>query len=295
MKKIQKEEELINYLKQVDSWCLKNSIPYKELKNTHLDDSGKNKATKKHVSASGALLMGDGKNDALKKDSLVKMPTDDMSDDDYQKLLKVFKDAPTTGCATVLDMARQSSGYNPLVLADDGENEKNFKDYIKRILDAPFFHIVSSDSSEYNNTTQDWNKLIDFISDLYDGVTDRDKKQIVKSIKSLVNIAASEVDEKQNKSLFIQSTLEVDQEVIQLYIYSSNLTMQRTSKRMKPDSSDTHITIHKAVLNFYIDLWPSSAEKVMNKHVKRLDSWLDDNTAKEKTSKKVNLTCLKDG
>lgn len=295
MKKIQKEE-LMNNLKQVDNWCLKNSIPYKEPKKIHLDGSGKNKATEKNISVSGAILVGGGKDDALEKDSLVKMPEGGLShltDKEYKKLLKTFKNSPFTGCTTVLDMARKSSGYDPLSLSDDGVNDEKFKDYIKRVLDAPFFHIRGSDSSKYKGESKDWNEVIDFVSDLYDGVTAGEKEAITKSIKSLAKVAASKVDTKQHQSLFVQSTLKADK-FVQVYIYSSHVTME-THNEKGGDSTKTDITIKKVSLDFYIDLWPSYAESVMNKHVKTVKDWLDDNTTKEETSKKVNLTCLKDG
>ena len=293
MKKIQ-NEELVNNLKQVDNWCLKNSIPYKEPKKTHLDDSGKNKATEKNipvtVSVSGAIVIGSGKEEALKKDSLVKSPPGDLSDHDYQELLKAFVDAPATGCTTVLDMARQSSGYDPLE-ALSNDNAKKFKDYTNRVLDAPFFHIRGSDSSKYINKTKNWNDVIDFVTGLYEGVSSEDKARITKNIKSLAEVAASAVDTEQQQSLFVQSTLQVDQ-VLQVYIYSSHITMEEHSHK-GAHSTQTVVTIKRVILDFYVDLWPSYAERVMNKHVKKLNVWLDDNTTKKDTSKKVNLTCLK--
>ncbi|NEO43356.1 MAG: hypothetical protein F6K55_04190 [Moorea sp. SIO4A3] len=241
---------------------------------------------------SGGAVTGDGLQDALDKDKAFQgfMPPagENPTMDQYDNLLAIFRSNPGTGCTTVMDMARIAAGFNPLN-PDLKDNEKAFDDYVGRIMSAPFFFLNDSSRTEYHRGEKSWNLAVNDIVNLYEGIEKNSKDQIRKSIINMTQAAASRKNTRQTKSLFAQSTLNLENE-IQVYIYSSNISLIENKGR-KSTSRQTDISIVKARLTFYKNLWPSYAQIVMNRHVKMIDAWVKDNTT-QPGANLVDLTCF---
>ena len=105
----------------------------------------------------------------------------------------------------------------------------------------------------------------------------------------MVKAATSRKNTRQTKSLFAQSTINFEDN-IQIYIYSSTISLVENQEKGST-SKDTDITIVKARLTFYKNLWPSYAQMVMSKHVKLVSDWLNDNTT-QPGSEKSTLSCF---
>ena len=244
---------------------------------------------------SGSTVVGSGTQDALDKDkafsALLPPPGADepLTMEKYNELLKIFTDNPATGCTTVMDMARIAAGFNPLS-PELESNQKAFDDYVTRIMRAPFFFLNTSSRTDYQRGEKNWDVVINSIVDLYEGIESQSKQEIKKSLISMARAATSRTNTRQTKNLFAQSTIDLEEE-IQVYIYSSTISLEE-SERKGSTSKQTDIAIIKARLTFYKNLWPSYAQTVMNRHVKLVNDWLDENTTKPGIQP-INLTCFK--
>ena len=229
---------------------------------------------------SGAKIIGNNKDNSMDRNDAVKnaMPGDtEMTQEEYNNLLDKFKGAPMTGCTTVMDMARVTSGFNPQIPLKEG-NYTSYLDYVKRIASAPFFHLEYSNTIEYHRESKDWNDAIDEIVGLYDGIKAEDENKIKESLVNLAKAATSRSDTKQKENLFVQNSLEASMQY-RVHIYYSNVELVE-HKSKGSTSKQTDFTIARTRLRFYDELWEHYAERVMKKHVKLMDDWLDDNTTK---------------
>lgn len=227
---------------------------------------------------SSAVLTGSDKDEALRaSDELKKLLGDGTAPQDEK--VKKFAACPTDGCTTILDMARRSSGYE--ANSKDSENQKRFNSYCTRLLDAPFFHLLSRTTSELNQESEDWNGLIEKVADLFDGVASEDKSEVKKSLTNLVSTAFSHAGERQSTDIFTQSVLNVKgkdkkRECV-VYIYSSHVSVVANSAK-GGTTQQMEYSVSKLKLQFRVDQWPMFAEKVLNKQFKAVDDWLTDNT-----------------
>ncbi len=212
-----------------------------------------------------------------------------MPEEEYQKLLKKFKETPASGCTTILDMARIKANFNPIQPLKEG-NLQAYNKYISEVLRCPFFHIEISDAVKYERKEKNWDKAIDDIVNLYEGIDSSNKEQIRKSLISLTKSATSRKDTKQCENLFVQNTLELKDE-IKIYIYYSSVALKEHSG--KSTSRQTNLNIVKTKLRFYKEYWENYAETVMKKHIKSIDDWLEDNSTPEGNEPHA-LTCLRE-
>lgn len=233
-----------------------------------------------NIASSSALITG--KCDYVEIDKKMKAAIDD----DPDKAIEQFKKYPILGCTTVLDMARVASGYDPNGNMDDA-NKTKYQDYVNRVLKCPFFHLVMNEHQTFNREESSWSDAIDQISNLFSGVTAKDKEKISQSIKNLANAVSSKSNTKQGTSLFSVSALNSDEHTVEAYIYSSNISMIE-SKSKGSDSKQTEVDIYKTNLSFDTEMWQYYAKKVFEKHFKLIEDWLDDNTT-EPGDEKTNL------
>ncbi|MFH7243776.1 MAG: hypothetical protein ACHWZW_13100 [Spirulina sp.] len=230
---------------------------------------------------SGSALVGDGKENGLRKDLEVGncLPGlgEPLTAEGYNALLEQYRGSPLTGCTTVMDMARIKAGYNPLSPDFDG-NKSAFDDYVSRIMQSPFFFLDYSSRTDYHKEEQNWDQAISGIADLYEGIESGSKDSIVKSLAAMAQAAASRKNTKNTQNLFAQSTISINDK-IEVFIYSSLVEMEESQSKGS-DSKQTDMTIIKAKLTFYSTMWPSYAQMVLGHHIKLTSDWLDENTLK---------------
>lgn len=189
--------------------------------------------------------------------------------------VEVFKKYPLLGCTTVLDMARIASGYDPN--GDVNANKEKYKDYVARVLESPFFHLVMNTQQNFHRDESSWDTAINQISDLFDGVTAKDKSKISQSIKNLTNAVSSKKNMQQGTTLFSVSALNSDEHTVEAYIYSSNISMIE-NKSKGSDCKQTDIDIYKTNLSFDTEMWQYYAEMVYAKHLMLITDWLNENS-----------------
>jgi hypothetical protein len=290
-------------LSALKSWCsLNDPVHVTNLKEFCNKQQGTIKYTldtDKVSVVSSAIAIGnsaDEEEDIAKKMSALlgsNTPTS-LPEADYKKLLVAFKNAPASGGTTLLDMARVAAGFNPIDVKNNDATKYN--DYIKRVFECPLFTIEMNNTITYDRKDSDWQTAIEDIANLYEGIDAKDKEKIESSLKQVATAASSNEQTCQSESLFAQSSLNINStnsgtnEVI-VYIYSSNVQMEQSSSK-GGTCRQTKFTISKSQIRFYSEFWEEYAETVMNRHIKVLNDWLDNNNTKD-GSRKINFTCLK--
>lgn len=203
----------------------------------------------------------------------------DKADEELQKAVKAgnpeeaFKNAPLNGCISVMTMARTKAGFDPTDIDDQAATGK-FMQYSKNLQSAPFFHLISADVSHLEHHEKSWDKLIENVLDLYDGVSDSDKKSIRKSLGNIAAAAMNKAGATQTKNLFIQSEINYADEIKVFILWSK---IQMTYESGKSTSTQEVIDVSKLELQFDKTMWPYYASMVLKYNISFIQKWLEEN------------------
>lgn len=186
---------------------------------------------------------------------------------------EAFKKAPLNGCLSVMTMARTKAGFNPADIDDTNASNK-FLQYSKNLQSAPFFHLVSSNVSHMEHNEKNWDKVIDNVLDLYDGVSAGDKDAIRNSLGNIARAAMNKAGTTQTKNLFVQSEINYADE-IKVFVFWAKIQM--TYEAGKSTSTQEVIDISKLELQFDKIMWPYYAPMVLKYNVSFIEKWLEEN------------------
>lgn len=207
----------------------------------------------------------------------------DEADKELQKAVKAgspaeaFKNAPLNGCLSVMTMARTKAGFDPTDIEDQNAAAK-FVQYSKNLQSAPFFHLVSSDVSHLDRQEKSWDKLINNVLDLYEGVSNADKDSIRKSLGNIASAAMNKAGTKQTKNLFVQSEINYTEE-IEVFVFWARIEM--TYESGKSTSTQETVDISKLKLQFDKTMWPYYAEMVLKYNISFIEEWLKQNAVSQ--------------
>lgn len=228
---------------------------------------------------SNPVISGTSMSEAIKMDKKL-MKAAQTSEEEGRD---VFKKAPLNGCLSVMTMARNKAGFDPTNIDDDKGKEK-FLAYKEKLQSAPFFFLRASEASHVEHKEKDWNKAVDMIVNLYDGISTADKEAVKKSIAALASAAMSQAGIKETKNLFVQSTIEYSKNII-VYIYWSYIIMEY--KDGKSTSMQSQVDINKLKLEFDSVMWPYYSDIVYSKTVESIEDWVEENTTETDDVEKV--------
>lgn len=265
------ESKLTAWLTENDPVLFENNIQNQVQVNAPIMAATPEQST--NIAVSSAAVVGDC--DYKNIDAAIKSKINN----NRPEAMKIFKESPISGCTTILDMARVASGYDPNG-GMNRANKENYKEYLKKVLACPLFHLKIDTCDTYNRNEKSWNEAINQIVNLFTGVTTNDREKIEQTIKNLVNAVTSNYNTKQGASIFSVSVLDADENHVEAYIYYSDILMCEDKKKGS-DCKQSTLNIFKTYLEFRSDLWPIYAEKIFDKHYKAVDDWLDDNSTKQ--------------
>ena len=272
--------------KMLEAWCRRNDPRLRGLRRVltrnHLVafDSLIEAAEGATHTVSGAILVGDETQASLNSSLQAKqnLPTDGSNPADSNPFVEAFVKAPAAGATTMLDMARISTGFDPLDPALD-ENVAAYQAYINEVLNNPMFHLEMADKRTLQVKEQDFNKLIRDIADLFDGIKEEDEAKIKDGLTRLAEAATTTKDVRQSTDLFVQNAVQVDDGDIKIYIYYSTVTM--IVHDGKSTTKQTDYTVMRTRLKFQTEFWNEfTAGAIAQRHFKDLGDWLDGNTTR---------------
>ncbi|WP_426702015.1 hypothetical protein ACPPVV_03095 [Rhodanobacter sp. Col0626] len=192
---------------------------------------------------------------------------------DVGKIAEVLVRYPITGATTVLGLARKAVGYNPQLPATDGNADK-FNAYVRKVMDAPFFHLDYSDNKALHQKTDNWDKLIGEIVELFEGVIDENRNRVTQGLKNLAHSATATSDKHQTMNVFCQQVVSVGATGVSVGIYSSEVSMVEHDG--KHSSRQADYKVNRALLSFDTNSWPIFARMVAAKQITSVMEWLTD-------------------
>lgn len=284
-----------NHDLQMESWLTVNDVSLHQNIQTPLSFNLTNSlqdTTPVQDTVSGGLIIGNRLNEAIDANNNVKnaLQTYGRFSDELKESVQV---SPAVGLTTILDIARIVSNYNPAIPGKEDAAAKKarvdaYNQYINKVLQNPLMHLLSNYEKKYTKRTSDWKTAIEQISDLYDGISAKDKEAIKVSLKALADSASSKSNTANTENIFAQNVIKFDEEVIEFCIYSSSVTMiysggKNTVRQVEFTLNETHIRFTK-------ELWSRYSDAVLAKHLALFDDWLLGISTPN--SGKSPLTCL---
>lgn len=192
-----------------------------------------------------------------------------------------------TAIASILNKSQNRANFHPAVDTPE-EVKKTYASYIKEIDGNPFFHIDNNEHTKQRYDSNDYNKLIDNVVSLYDGVAAEDKNKIKNSIADMAKSVFSQAKAEQWKNLFSQSTIDYsDIRTPKLYIFYTTLYMKHEDKGKAGVTNVQEYTVNKATYSILGDLIIASAEQLVALEKKNVDDWLTESTSPERNDPKL--------
>ncbi len=137
-----------------------------------------------------------------------------------------------TAIASIMNHAQKRANFHPAkdtldVLA------KDFDRYVEEIDNTPFLHLLSYDGNKQSFEGKDYNKLINSIVSLYDGVSEQDKDKLKTAIRDMAQNVFSQSHAEDKKTMFSQSTIDYsnpENPTIMIYYTSLAMTHNQSGK-----------------------------------------------------------------
>ncbi|WP_286924306.1 MULTISPECIES: hypothetical protein [Lysinibacillus] len=265
---------------QMESWLTVNDVSLHQNIQTPLSfdlTSSLLDAAPVQDTISGGLIIGNTQNEAIDANNNVKnaLQTYGRFSNEVKESAQV---SPIVGLTTILDIARIVSNYNP-ALPTDQENDETkkarviaYNQYITKVLQNPLMHLKSNYEKKYTKRTSSWKTAIDEISNLYDGITEKDKEKIKNSLQALAEAASSRSNKANTENIFAQNIIVCKDEEIEFCIYSSSVTMLYSGGKNTVRQVD--FTLNETHIRFTKELWSRYSDKVLDKHLALIDDWL---------------------
>lgn len=223
-----------------------------------------------------AVLIGENANEVLARDAQVaqNMPTSG-SLANSAPFLDTLAKSPATGCSSIMDQARIESGFNPLT-PGQVENPAALIAYVSRLLEEqPLLQRQLFDRQEVHRKDDDWNQVIAEIAALYPVQSAAQRQSISNSLVGLIEAGLNLGGDSGliRHELFSQHTIETGSKLT-IYIYLSMVQFTK-QKDGKDTTRQVDFIIHRAIINFQVQLWDRSwAERIAKRHYKSLVDWL---------------------
>jgi hypothetical protein len=207
--------------------------------------------------------------------------------------LKQLALSPATGCAMVMNLAQQASGFNPATPAQSG-SLSGFLNYIQQLINCPVMETKLSDQVNIQ-LQSNWSNNVSAIMSYYQGISPDQLASIESGLWTVARAAASNANTNETDNLFVQSALNIDG-TIKVYIYKSYVCMREDRHTGSGKNAPTITTnqaslkLYRTILKFDSSRWPEYAHIIMPKTNASLSSWLSDNSTPSGTVP-VNWNC----
>jgi len=194
--------------------------------------------------------------------------------------IEALKVAPATGCAMLLTLAREKSGYNPLEPAGP-DSEGKFMRYIYQIIVCPLFR-KDIDDRITDVFGGDWNEVIERIISLYVGLAEQDRAILRTSLRSVAAAASSSPSTTEEICTFFQSTID-SSNTISTFLYYMNVKMVTYvdhGGKNEPDRvrNQADLVLHRVKMAFDAGQWAGQAQNVYRETQSSLSDWLANNS-----------------
>jgi len=199
-----------------------------------------------------------------------------------------------TAIASIMNHAQNRANFHP-ASALPAEVAQSYYSYINEIDRTPFLHLTKNDRTVESYKSNNYNALIDKVVSLYDGVSQADRESLKKTIAEMGNAVMTETDEKIEKNLFSQSTIEYSTTgELKLFIYYTTLHMQKTDKKFNVSINQDY-TVNRCEYKILTEMIKVHANTLANLEKKNIDDWTGESSTPERQDAKLCFEVLPHG
>ncbi|WP_339053197.1 hypothetical protein [Arsenophonus endosymbiont of Crataerina pallida] len=228
---------------------------------------------------SGALSLGDDIEKALAAESLLK----DMYRYNDVNLVTKLLDYPQHVVTCLLTIAKDYSGWAPDEPDNEG-NEKKYYEYIAALQETNMFVTDEYTSSNVNYEANNYQQLLEKITDFYSYTSQKEYQEIYSSLKKLIKNSLAKVNEDNTTILFTHTILSSRKNIVKLQLYSSKVTFSfdiETEKNKPDEEYNFEIDLSRLTLHFMdFNLSSDDIKSLFQVDFTLLSDWLKQNNTK---------------
>ncbi|MDR5610019.1 hypothetical protein [Arsenophonus sp.] len=228
---------------------------------------------------SGALSLGDDIEKALAAESLLK----DMYRYNDVNLATKLLDYPQHVVTCLLTIAKDYSGWAPDEPDNEG-NEKKYYEYIAALQETNMFVTDEYTSSNVNYEANNYQQLLEKITDFYSYTSQKEYQEIYSSLKKLIKNSLAKVNEDNTTILFTHTILSSRKNIVKLQLYSSKVTFSfdiETEKNKPDEEYNFEIDLSRLTLHFMdFNLSSDDIKSLFQVDFTLLSDWLKQNNTK---------------
>ncbi|MCP9765179.1 hypothetical protein [Lacihabitans soyangensis] len=224
-------------------------------------------------------LIGDWRN-ALAKDASVAAEVQNSGGSGVwnQATLNAFAASPATGCASILEIARVKSGYNPLDPAQTANQGAllNWISEVKTCISNTLFSQEYGDNVTIGGAS-DWPTYVQQAINTYVGITDADKSRLQMSVQNLVQAAYSAPNQPE-VVIMVQHAIQANTDgSVSIYFYFTSAVIKYSvgSGKHATSSLGSIFNIYRAKLNLNMTEYQSISNQVANTRIELVKNWLN--------------------
>jgi glutamyl/glutaminyl-tRNA synthetase len=197
-----------------------------------------------------------------------------------------YKNLPTA-TASILNHVQNRANFHPASMTSE-ELVKYFKAYTIEIDKTPFFFLREDKEDRQKFYSKDYDKLIDQVVSLYDGVSEQDKNKLKESIANMAKTVFSESSSEQWKNLFSQSTIDMNAKEPTIMIYYTSLHMKHV--KQKAEVNEQEYIVKRTTYTILFDKIKANAEQLAKLDKQDVDDWINGVSSPTKPNAKVCFT-----
>jgi hypothetical protein len=191
--------------------------------------------------------------------------------------ISAFSTSLATGCASLLEIARVQSGYNPLD-TNQVYNLNAVQNWVNQLKDgiAPNLFTVEYENSNTIGGVNNWPGYIAQAIDSYVGITDADKARLMASVQNLVQISYSAPNQPETV-IMVQHSIQANTDgsaSIYFYYTLASIIYSVGSGKNATSALGSTFNIFRVKLNLNFSVYQSMAAQIANRQLQLVKNWL---------------------
>lgn len=250
-------------------------------KKSQLINNIKNQDTKQKATlvTSGALALGSDIEKALAAECLL----EDMYRYNDIGLATKLLDYPQHVLTCLATIAKELSDWDPDE-PNNEDNEEKYNEYIATLLATNMFVTDEHSIIKVNYEANNYQNLLEKITDLYSYTSKKEYQKIHSSLKKLIENSLAKVDKDNATILFTHTVLNSRKNIVKLQLYSSKVTFsfdKKTEKSKPVEEYKFAINLSRLTLHFMdFNLSPEDIRSIIQVKFCLLSDWLKQNNTK---------------
>jgi hypothetical protein len=197
------------------------------------------------------------------------------------------------GLQTAVNLCRVNAEYNPLDIKNNGD-EKHFIKFTENIARMPFVTLLKSEVTEIEQSSKNADQLIDSFVNGFKGLSKKDKKAMINSVKNLVKAALSYSKKQETISNFSQNMLkDNDGKSVSFHLYNSKFTIYVTEKK-GTIKFHAKYALSQAEYNMSLNTWKEVEPAFKKQLAVSTEEFLKLMTTPKDTESEVSVACLEE-